>query len=151
MYHTCSTERGTAAGCGPHSQPGWRSRTGYGSHYYGESSGRSFSSVYRAPVSIYKTEKTYELLLFAPGRVKENFHVQVEGNELSITYKPTDDTSHIEWVRREYSRGSFRRVFKVDDTIDLENISAKYEAGVLQLSLAIKPGSEPVKKEVSIQ
>lgn len=142
MYSTCSTERGTAAGCGPHR---------YGSHYYGEQMGRSFSSVFRAPVSIYKTKKTFELLLFAPGRVKENFHIEVEGNELSISYKPTDDTSNLEWIRREYSRGSFKRVFKVDDTIDLENITAKYEAGVLQLSLAIKPGSESVKKEVPIQ
>ncbi len=141
MYNTCSTERGTAAGCGPHR---------YGSHY-GEQFGRSFSSVFRAPVSIYKTEKTYELLLFAPGRVKENFHIEVEGNELSINYKPTEDTSNLEWVRREYSRGSFKRVFKVDDSIDLENISAKYEAGVLQLSLSVKPGSESVKKEVPIQ
>jgi HSP20 family protein len=141
MYYACSMERGTAAGCGPQS---------YNPHYRGHYKA-PFSSVFRAPVSIYKTEKTYELLLFAPGRVKENFHIQVEGNELSISYQPTDDTSDLDWVRKEYSRGGFKRVFKVDDTIDLENISAKYEAGVLQLSLPVKPGSELVKKEVSIQ
>lgn len=39
----------------------------------------------------------------------------------------------------------------MNDTIDLEYILDKYEAGVLQRSLSIKPGSEPVKKEVPIQ
>ena len=35
----------------------------------------------RAAVNIYKTETSYEMLVFAPGRIKENFAVQVKGNE----------------------------------------------------------------------
>jgi HSP20 family protein len=39
----------------------------------------SIRSMQRAAVSVYKTEKSYEMLVFAPGRVKENFHLGVKG------------------------------------------------------------------------
>jgi len=104
----------------------------------------------RAPVSIYKTKDTYEVLVFAPGRVKENFEVKVIGTELVIRYQPTDDTSSLDWVRKEYSRGGFERSFLVDEAIETENIQARYEDGVLKLSLLIKPGSEPVTQEVKV-
>jgi hypothetical protein len=36
----------------------------------------------RAAVNIYKTDSSYEMLVFAPGRIKENFHIDVKGNEI---------------------------------------------------------------------
>jgi HSP20 family protein len=108
------------------------------------------AGIQRAPVSIYKTENTYEILVFAPGRNKENFKVGVKGEEITVSYKPTEDTSSLEWIRKEYSRGGFERSFMVDGTIDTENIIAKYEDGVLKLSLSIKAGSEPAKQEVIV-
>jgi HSP20 family protein len=110
-----------------------------------------FTGMQRAPVSIYKTENTYEVLVFAPGRVKENFSVNVKGDEIIISYRPTEDTSSLDWVRKEYSRGGFQRSFFIDDkTINTENIAAKYEDGVLKLSLSFKPGSEPVIKDIQV-
>ena len=41
-------------------------------------------SHFRAPVNVYKTETTYEVLVFAPGRVKENFNVKTQGQELIV-------------------------------------------------------------------
>jgi len=37
----------------------------------------------RAAVNVYKTETSYELMVFAPGRVKENFNIKARGNELN--------------------------------------------------------------------
>lgn len=104
----------------------------------------------KAPVSIYKTATTYEILVFAPGRNKQNFHVSVKGEEISVSYSPSEDTSSLEWIRKEYSRGGFERSFKVDETMDTTHITAKYEDGVLKLSLAIKPGTEKEKQEILI-
>lgn len=103
-----------------------------------------------APVSIYKTDNTYELMVFAPGRDKSNFQVQVTGENLVISYKPTIDTSDINWVRREYSRGGFERSFVTDDTMDTLNITAGYENGVLTISIPVKPKSERDIKEVKV-
>src|ERR1700712_840071 len=91
----------------------------------------------RASVNVYKTDSSFEMLVFAPGRIKEHFHLDVKGNELTVSYSPPDDFPKFEWVSREYSRGGFRRMITLDDTIDTANITAKYTDGVLQVSLPV--------------
>jgi HSP20 family protein len=107
-------------------------------------------SMQRAAVNIYKTDSSYEMLVFAPGRIKEHFKIDVEGTELKISYTPPDGFPRPEWVLREYSRGGFVRVFQLDETIEATNISAKYVDGVLQVSLPLVPGKEVTKKEVVV-
>jgi HSP20 family protein len=104
----------------------------------------------RAAVNIYKTESSYEMLVFAPGRIRENFHLNVKGNELIVSYLPPEGFPRPDWVRREYSRGAFERSFPLDETIDATKISAKYIDGVLQVSLPIVPGKESKSQEIPI-
>jgi len=107
-------------------------------------------SMQRAAVNIYKTESSYEMLAFAPGRIKEHFKIDVEGRELKISYTPPEGFPRPDWILREYSRGGFIRVFTLDETIDATNITAKYEDGVLHVSLPLIPGKEATKKEIVI-
>ena len=107
-------------------------------------------SMQRAAVNIYKTESSYEMLVFAPGRIKEHFKIDVEGRELKISYTPPEGFPRPEWILREYSRGGFVRVFTLNETIDATNIAAKYVDGVLQVSLPLIPGKEATKKEIVI-
>lgn len=107
-------------------------------------------SMQRAAVNIYRTESSYEMLVFAPGRIKEHFKIDVDGRELKISYTPPEGFPRPEWILREYSRGGFVRVFTLDETIDATNISAKYVDGVLQVSLPFIPGKETTKKEIEI-
>ena len=104
----------------------------------------------RAAVNIYKTDNSYEMLVFAPGRIKENFHLNVKGNELTVSYLPPDGFPRPDWVRREYSRGAFERSFTLDETIDATNITAKYVDGVLQVSLPLVPGKASTTQEIPI-
>jgi len=104
----------------------------------------------RAAVNIYKTDNSYELLVFAPGRIKEHFHLDTNGNELTISYTPPEGFPRPEWVLREYSRGGFKRSFTLDESIDTQNITAKYADGVLQVSLPVIAGREMEKKEIVI-
>jgi len=107
-------------------------------------------SMQRAAVNIYKTESSFEMLVFAPGRIKEHFKLDVEGRELKISYTPPEGFPRPEWVLREYSRGGFVRVFTLDETIEAANITAKYVDGVLHVSLPLIPGKEATKKEIAI-
>jgi len=107
-------------------------------------------SMQRAAVNIYKTENSFEMLVFAPGRIKEHFKIDVEGRELKISYTPPEGFPRPDWILREYSRGGFVRVFTMDETIDATNISAKYVDGVLQVSLPLIPGKEATKQEIAI-
>ena len=120
-------------------------------NYYGNSARAGFiRSMQRAAVNIYKTENSFEMLVFAPGRIKENFHLDVNGNELTISYTPPEGFPRPEWVLREYSRGGFSRFFTLNDSIDSQNISAKYADGVLQVSLPVIAGKERQAKEIVI-
>ena len=104
----------------------------------------------RAAVNVYKTENSYELLVFAPGRVKENFSVKAQGDQLTVSYKPAEGLPTPNWVRKEYSRGSFERTFTIDETVDATNIKASYTDGVLQVSLPIIPGKETPEHEIEV-
>jgi HSP20 family protein len=104
----------------------------------------------RASVNIFKTGTSYEMLVFAPGRIREHFHLDVKGNQLSISYLPPEGFQRPDWVLREYSRGGFERLFTLDETVDSSNISAKYVDGVLQVTLPLLPGKEVLKREIVI-
>ncbi len=81
-----------------------------------------FRSMQRAAVNVYKTESSYEMLVFAPGRIREHFHLDVKGNDLAISYEPPQDFPKVDWISREYSRGGFKRIFTIDETIDTSSI-----------------------------
>ena len=125
-------------------------RAAKGEHYGSRQRPMLIRSMQRAPVNIYKTENSFELLVFAPGRIKEHFKIDVEGRELKISYTPPEGFPRPDWVLGEYSRGGFARVFTLDETIDATNITAKYVDGVLQVSLPLIPGKEATKKEIAI-
>ena len=117
----------------------------YGRHHH-----PFIQSQFRAPVNVYKTENSYEVLVFAPGRIKENFSVKTQGNELTISYAPPEGLPRPDWIKREYSRGGFERRFTIDESIDATNIKANYNDGVLQLSLPIIPGKETPQQEIQV-
>jgi HSP20 family protein len=121
-----------------------------GNHYGNPARAGFIRSMQKAAVNIYKTENSYEMLVFAPGRIKEHFKLDVKGNELTVSYSPPEGFPRPEWILREYSRGGFTRTFTLDESIDSSNISAKYADGVLQVTLPIIAGKENLAKEIVI-
>ena len=113
-------------------------------------SGMVVRSMQRAAVNIFKTESSFEMLVFAPGRIKEHFHLDVKGDELRVSYLPPDGFPRPDWILREYSRGAFERVFTLDASIDATAIVAKYIDGVLQVSLPRIAGKEAEKRDIVI-
>jgi len=109
-----------------------------------------YRSIQRAAVNVYKTDNSYEMLVFAPGRIKEHFKIDVKGNQLTISYTPPEGFPRPDWVLREYSRGGFVRTFTLDDKVDTTTISAKYTDGVLQVSLPLLPGKETPEQEIKV-
>mgnify|MGYP003739698937 FL=1 len=127
-----------------------QSHAAKGDHYGSSRRHMLYRSLQRAAVNIYKTEASYEMLVFAPGRIKEHFAVNVKGNELTVSYTPPDGFPRFNRVLREYSRGGFVRTFTLDETIDASAISAKYEDGVLQVTLPVIAGAQTTEQEIKI-
>jgi HSP20 family protein len=121
-----------------------------GEHYGSRQRPMLIRSMQRAAVNIYKTESSFELLVFAPGRIKEHFKIDVEGKELKISYTPPEGFPRPEWIQREYSRGGFVRTFSLDNSIDASNITAKYVDGVLHVSLPLLQDAATSKQEIKI-
>jgi HSP20 family protein len=104
----------------------------------------------RAAVNIYRTDSSYEMLVFAPGRIREHFHLEVKGNELIISYAPPEGFPRPDWVHREYSRGGFVRSFTLDESVDSGQIQAKYADGVLEVRLPVVAGKERASVEIPV-
>jgi HSP20 family protein len=121
-----------------------------GDYYGSRQRSQLYRSMQRAAVSIYKTENSFEMLVFAPGRIKENFHLDVKGFDLTISYTPPEGFPRPEWILREYSRGGFVRTFTLDESCDTQNISAKYVDGVLLVTVPVIPGKTAEKKEIRV-
>lgn len=119
-------------------------------YYGGRARHPYFRSMERAAINIYKTDNSFELLLFAPGRSKEHFHLDLKGSELTISYTPPEGFPKVDWISREYSRGGFERKVSLIDAIDTENIKAAYVDGVLQVTLPIIPGKEQLQKDIPV-
>ncbi|OWY24497.1 Hsp20/alpha crystallin family protein [Sphingobacteriales bacterium UPWRP_1] len=109
--------------------------------------GRSFWAA--PPVNIEEKPASFEVLLYAPGFTKEDFIIEISGNEMSISLKEeTSGSATANWVRREYRNTGFVRRFELGDKIDTANISAKYENGVLQITLPKKNADTPAQNIV---
>ena len=107
-------------------------------------------SMQRAAVNIFKTGNSFEMLVFVPGRIKEHFKLDVNGNQLTVSYTPPEGFARPEWILREYSRGGFSRTFTMDDSIEQSNITAKYADGVLHVTLPIIAGKKNPGQEIVI-
>lgn len=104
------------------------------------------------PVNIKETKEAYLLDVVAPGLEKSDFKINLEGKTLFIAFeqkneKKEEDEKHI---REEYSYSSFKRAFTVDDDIDVSKIDARYESGVLKVTLPKKEERIPQNKEISV-
>ena len=56
-----------------------------------------------------------------------------------------------QFIKREFATQSFKRSFTLDEKINADDINAKYEDGILFLSLPKKEEVKVVPKEIVIQ
>ena len=98
---------------------------------------------YVAPdVNIYETKEGYTLEAELPGVNKDGLEITLEGNELTLIGRRSNDVGQGQPLFRERQPVDFRRVFELDPAIDTAKVSARIEQGVLTLAL---PKSERVK------
>ena len=109
--------------------------------------------LYFPPVNITNKDAAYSIELAAPGFEKADFNVKLDTNILTISIEKKEEKSAQaeKVIRREFSTKPFKRSFTIDDKIDTENISAKYENGILVLELPKKEITNTGAKEINIQ
>lgn len=96
----------------------------------------------------------YVLEADLPGMKKEDIHIDIDGERLSISAERNavkeEKDENGGYIRCERSYGSFSRSFDISG-IQAENISAAYEDGVLKLTLPKQSKAVPASRRLEIQ
>ena len=93
-------------------------------------------------INVKETNDNFEVEVAAPGMTKKDFKVELNGNMLTISSEKQDNWQENEnerYTRREFSYQSFQRTFQLPkDVVDEDKIQAKYENGLLHLTIPKK-------------
>jgi len=101
-------------------------------------------------VNVSETNTQFEVSVELPGLKKEDINVDLEKGSLTISgerkFKNEEEGKNYHRVETQY--GKFSRSFYLPDIIDEDSILAKYEDGILHIS--INKSDEKVKKQIEI-
>ena len=89
-------------------------------------------------MDVREDDKAYTVHAELPGVKKEDINVSIDGNQVSIgaEVKSQEEEKQGEKVlRTERHYGKVYRAFSLDQEVDQEGAKAKYENGVLELTL----------------
>jgi HSP20 family protein len=103
------------------------------------------------PVDIYEDEHKLLLKLEVPGISQNDIDVRLENQTLTVRgerkFAAEEKEENFHRIERRF--GTFVRSFTLPLTVDTNAIAAKYDAGVLSISLAKKEAAKP--KQVKIE
>jgi HSP20 family protein len=101
------------------------------------------------PLDAWREGDTFVLEFDLPGVSPETIDVDVERNVLTV--KAERSTGHGDWelLASERPSGLFSRQLVLGDNLDLEQVRAEYDAGVLRLTVPVAERAKPRKIDVA--
>lgn len=109
-----------------------------------------FSDNYSFPAAadIYEDREKFTVEVEVPGIKEENIEITLDKNILTIKGTQEEEKANKEYWRVERSVGSFKRSFALPSLVDVENIQALYDKGILTIHFPKKPKTVPRKIEI---
>ncbi|MCL6272736.1 Hsp20/alpha crystallin family protein [Muricauda sp. 2012CJ35-5] len=101
-------------------------------------------------VNIKDNTEGFELELAVPGGKKEDFKIEVDNDILTISNEAKTESKeqNDKYTRKEFTYSAFQRAFTLPETVDGSKIDAKYEDGILRISLPKKEEALPAPKRM---
>ena len=102
--------------------------------------------------NVIEHEKEYAIEISAPGKKKEDFKVEIEGDYLHVSSEKKEETEDNKpnYRRREFTYNYLSRSFRIPENALPHEVTAKYENGILHLTLP-KKAVEVTKEKKAIQ
>src|SRR5216683_6258173 len=104
------------------------------------------------PVDIYEDEHTITLKMEVPGIDEKAIDVRIENTTLTVhgerKFEKEEKEENFRRIERQY--GSFTRSFTLPSSVDVGQVSADYNQGVLKISLAKKAEAKPKQIKVNV-
>jgi len=112
---------------------------------------RAFESERQIRIDVNETEQAYVVKADMPGYKKEDIKIAVDGSLVSIsaTMQAEQQKTEGDTVYSERYSGSQYRSFTLPQEVDDSKTEAKYQDGVLNLTLPKKPGT--ARKRIAVQ
>lgn len=115
----------------------------------------SKSVISRVPaVNIAETENQFQVELATPGLKKDDFKINVEKDQLTISTERKAEDEEAEakkYNRKEFNYNSFTRTFTLPESADQANIQAEYTDGILVVTIAKKEEAKIQVREISVK
>lgn len=93
-------------------------------------------------INISEEKDHYKIEMAAPGLKKEDFNIDVDGNIMTISCEKESEIKEgkekEKYSRREYNYSAFSRSFTIPENANAEKTVAKYNDGILMLSMPKK-------------
>lgn len=110
----------------------------YWDDFFNDSFFTGMSRFNRTPsVNILEDEKEYRIEMAVPGMTRDDFRIDLEDDILTIAAEKRDEKEekNHRYTRREFSSGTFKRSFRLPETVDQDKIGASHQNGILIVSL----------------
>jgi HSP20 family protein len=100
-----------------------------------------------------ETDKEIELTAEVPGMAEKDFDVEVTAGMLTIKgeKKHEEEKKEKNYYLSERRYGSFRRSFRLPETVDEDRISAEFDKGVLKVTVPKKPEAQSKAKKIEVK
>ena len=105
-------------------------------------------------VNVKESDQEYDVEMAAPGYSKKDFKITLDNGLLTLSAEKKEEKEEKEknYTRREFGYSSFERSFNLPENVNEEDIKARYEDGVLRLTIPKKPlPNAKAKKAIDIQ
>jgi HSP20 family protein len=99
-------------------------------------------------VNIVEGDNNYRIELAAPGLGKDDFKIDVEDHQLTISSQKEvkKEEQDDKYLRKEFSYSSFNRSFILPDWVEEEKIKATHKDGILSVDI---PKKDEAKTKMS--
>jgi HSP20 family protein len=115
----------------------------FGNDYYGGGRSMQYPEFAHPATNISEDAEGYKICMAVPGIEKDKIKIDLEKNELTISYEGTSEENDVKYIRREFNNHSFSRTFLISDKTNPEKTKAQYQDGILTLYI---PKKEPQKE-----
>ena len=103
-------------------------------------------------VNIKEKKKHFQIELAVPGYQKDDFKISIDDRILTISAETEKNSEQEEenYTRMEFSQSSFSRSFRLPENVSEDAVDAKYQDGLLKVTLAKNGEKDTPKKQINI-
>lgn len=115
---------------------------------FGPTTARARQAVY-APASLWEDETSFHLELELPGIAREDISLTFEKDVLEITAERKAPEQERKGLHDERLYGKLTRTLRLPESVDPDSINAELADGVLRVTIAKRPETQPKRIEVN--